>query len=250
MIDSLPRKKMPKWLADVDAENRSSPFSLQNILRGSLYYPSSGFDGDPIKYLSGNLYSFVYVDYGINSDELDTRLNNPGFNGYHKILSRKITQKKLSPDSWPPLQRCIHEDDPERYRDEMQKPFVTWSVFQRNDGLSDEHGAERFSLLFLCAEGVAAYRALYLSNQCFPLGIAIIQPGYGMGGNWTDFTDPTMSLATTILNNPAGKPRVLLYGGRGKRHYYREACWPQYSRHSSFHDKVGGGSIGVWLESA
>ena len=68
MIDSLPRKKIPKWLADVGTENQSSPFSLQKILRDSLYYPSSGLDGDPIKHLSGNFYSFVYVDYGISSN--------------------------------------------------------------------------------------------------------------------------------------------------------------------------------------
>jgi hypothetical protein len=132
----------------------------------------------------------------------------------------------------------------------MQKPFVTWFVFQRDDGLSDEHGAERFSLLFLCAEGVAAFRALYLSNQCFPLGIAIIQPGYSMGNNWTDFTDPTMSLATTILNNPAGKPRVLLDGGLYEDDLYREACWPQYSNNVCFLEKEVSGSIGVWLASA
>jgi hypothetical protein len=250
MIDSLPRKKTPKWLADVDAENQSSPFSLHKILRSSLYYPSSGLDGDPIKYLSGNFYSFVYVDYGISSDELEARLKNPGFNGYHRILSRKITQKKLSPDSWPPLPPSRQDGDHGPYSEDMEKPFVTWSVFQRDDSLSDEHGAERFSLLFLCADGVKAFRALYLSRQCFPLGIAIIQPGHGMGGNWTDFTDPAGPLATSILNNPAGKPRVLLDGGLYDDDLHREACWPQYSNNVCFLEKEDSGSIGVWLASA
>ena len=160
MIDSLPRNKIPNWLANADAENPSSPFPLKRMLKDSLYYPSSGLDGDPIKYLSGNFHSFVYVDYGITSDELEARLNNPGFNGYHQILSRKITQKKLSPGSSPPLTPSMHDGDPERYREEMEKPFVTWSVFQRDEGLGSEHGAERFSLLFLCADGVAAFQAL------------------------------------------------------------------------------------------
>ena len=251
MIDSLPEKKMPEWLANVDAENPSSPFPLKEILRDSLYYPSSGLDGDPIRYLSGNIHSFIYVDYGIGSDELEAELNNPGFNGYHKILSRSITEKGLTPNGWQPSPPSRHDGDPAIYRDDMVKPFVTWSVFQRDDGLDSEHGAERFSLLYLCADGVAAFQALYLSNQCFPQGIAIIQPGHAMGGNWTDFTDPSKSLAKNVLSNPVGKPQILLFGGIGEgkeeRDFYRETCWPQYSSHVCFLEKKGGGSIGVWL---
>ena len=249
MIDSLPKKKMPKWLTHIDTENQSSTFPLKGILRDSLYYPSSGLDGDPVKYLSGNIHSFVYVDYGIGSDELDTELNNPGFNGYHKILSRSITEKELTPNGWQPSPPSRHDGNPGRYLNDMKKPFATWSVFQRNDGLDSNHGAERFSLLYLCADGVAALQALYLSNNCSPQCIAVIQPGHAMGGNWTDFTDPTKSLATTLLNNPAGQPKILLYGGIGNRNYYRKTCWPQYSNHVCFLEKTGGGSIGVWLAS-
>ena len=128
----------------------------------------------------------------------------------------------------------------------MKKPFATWAVFQRDNGLDSEHGAERFSLLYVCADGVAAFQAMYVSNNCYPLGIAIIQPGTGFGMNWTDFTDPTKSLAKALLNNPAGKPQILLYGGIGKRSFYRETCWPKYSNHVCFLEKKGGGSIGVW----
>jgi hypothetical protein len=247
MIDSLPEKKVPDWLANFDAENQSSPFPLEEILSDSLYYPSSGLDGDPVKYLSGNIHSFIYVDYGIGSDKLEAELNNPGFNGYQKILSRSITEKELTPKGWQPSPPSRHDGNPDRYRNYMKKPFATWSVFQRDDGLGSKHGAERFSLLYLCADGVAAFQALYLSNQCFPLGIAIIQPGTGFGINWTDFTDPTKSLATTLFNNPAGQPKILLYGGIGEHDFYREPCWPQYSNHACFVEKEGGGSIGIWL---
>jgi hypothetical protein len=49
MIDSLPEKKMPGWLENVDAGNQSTPFPLVEILNDSLYYPSSRLDGDPVK---------------------------------------------------------------------------------------------------------------------------------------------------------------------------------------------------------
>ena len=56
---------MPLWLSRLTAESiQNGPFPLREILRSSLYYPASRFDGDPVKYLAGDIHSFVYVDYG------------------------------------------------------------------------------------------------------------------------------------------------------------------------------------------
>ena len=249
MIESLPEKNMPEWIKSDFSENPVSQIPLKEILSGSLYYPSSGFDGDPIKYLSGKFYSFIFVDYGIDRNELDEEIRNRGFNGYHIVMSRDITEKQLTPNGWEPTSPSRHDGDPSKYRDWIKKPFAKWLVFQRNNGLSSEHGAEKFSLLYLCLDGVAAFQALYISNNCFPLGIAIIQPGHGFGGNWTNFEDPEGILARTVIANPAGKPKILLYGGIGKRDFYREPCWPRFSEHVCFLEKANGGSIGVWQES-
>jgi len=245
MIDSLPKKKMPDWIKNICDENQPSKIPLKKILNDSLYYPSAGFDGVPIRYLSGNIYSFIYVDYGRSSSELDEEIQNRGFNGYQIILSREITEGELTPNGWKPSPPSRHDGDPSKYRNWIKKPFAKWLVFQRNDGLGSEHGAERFSLLYLCAEGVAAFQALYISNECFPLGIAIIQPGTGFGLNWTDFGNPEEILANTVLTNPAGKPTILLYGGIGKRDFYREPCWPQFSEHVCFLEQK---NIGIWRE--
>jgi len=102
MIDRLPEKALPKWLADVDVGNQSSPFPLMDVLNDSLYYPSSRFDGSPIRHLSGNIHSFIYADYGVTSDELEEEVKTPGFLGYHKILSRSVTEKELTPNGWQP----------------------------------------------------------------------------------------------------------------------------------------------------
>jgi len=249
MIDSLPKKKMPNWIKNVCDESQLSQIPLTEILNNSLYYPSSGFDGDPIKYLSGNIYSFIYIDYGISSDELDKEIESRGFNGYQVILSREITERELTPNGWKPSQPSRHDGDPTKYKDWIKTPFAKWLVFQRNDDLSGEHGAERFSLLYMCADGVAAFQALYLSNGCYPLGVAIIQPGHRFGGNWTNYTNPQEILARTVLTNPAGKPKILLHGGIGRRDFYREPCWPQFSEHVCFLEKANGGSIGVWQYS-
>jgi len=253
MIDRLPEKALPKWLADVDVGNQSSPFPLMDVLNDSLYYPSSRFDGSPIRHLSGNIHSFIYADYGVTSDELEEEVKTPGFLGYHKILSRSVTEKELTPNGWqpPPLvspnvspkmvSRFLSEPDGNphalnfsvrfnmRFR---KKPFATWFVFQRDDLRNNEHGAKRFSLLYLCAEGVTTYQALYVSNNCSALGIALIVDGSGFGGNWASYYPRNSPLATTVLNNPAGRPRFLFHDGSVR--------WPEYPEDPNF---PGGG---IW----
>jgi len=247
MITDLPIKRIPDWLLKINHVDEHSPIPLINILKDSLYYPSSGFDGDPVKYLSGNFYSFIYVDYGNTNEELDDLLKSPGFKGYHIILSRNIQDNELVPNGWPKSATTIIDTLSSDSNGFMQKPFAKWIVWQRNDGLDNSHGSERFSLLYVCADAIAAFHALYLSNNRYPLGIPIIQPGHNFGGNWTNFEDPDEVFATTVFNNTAGKPKILLYGGMGKRILYTQPCWPQYSNHIGFLEKSNNGSIGLWI---
>ena len=37
-------------------------FLLDDVPRASLHYPASGFDGPPVRYLAGNVCSFVYTN--------------------------------------------------------------------------------------------------------------------------------------------------------------------------------------------
>ena len=63
MIEELPEGRAPDWLTEASSESMARvPLPLRGILEDSLYYPSSHFDGDPVRYLAGNIYSFVYVD--------------------------------------------------------------------------------------------------------------------------------------------------------------------------------------------
>ncbi len=77
-------------------------FPLGDILRDSLYYPASRFDGDPVAHLTGNIMSFIYVDYGHGREELDAELANRGFRGYEVIARRDVTERELTPGGWNP----------------------------------------------------------------------------------------------------------------------------------------------------
>jgi len=224
MITNLPITEAPDWLMNANSEKPHSLPPIKELLKNSLFYPSSGFDGTPIAHLSGNFYSFIYVDYGYNSTELDNNLLNSGFLGYEAILSIDVNEKELSPNGWTPREATVNNGNPNKYQSWIKKPFAKWIVFQRHTDLDDNHGAERFSLLYICAEGLSTFQALYLSNNCVPLAVAIIRPGTGFGCNWTDFTEQEMIFARTVLENPQGKPKYLINDASK----LLESCWPAY----------------------
>ncbi len=253
MLHELPEMPAPRWLTNVSSASiTSEPFPLHDVLKDSLYYPSSHFDGDPVRYLAGNILSFIYVDYGHTYDAFVKALTS-GFRGYDLVATRSLTERELTPHGLRPTHPTRSDGDPSRYRDWIKKPFCSWSVFQRRGEVSASHGPLRFSLLYLCADGVAAFQALYIANAAFPKAVAIIQPGEAFGNNWTNFTDPKGIFATTVLGNRSGQPNILLYGGFGERPFFRRPCWPDYQMPVCFKLKHQGerrGRIGLWSKTS
>lgn len=235
MLAQLPEMTAPRWMADLSSTTvKNKPFSIHELLRDSLYYPGSGFDGDPIKHLAGNILSFIYVDYGHSRDKFMEALEKPWFPKYEVVgQPRSVTEQELTPNGWPP--------DPPTLT--YKEPFCEWVVFQRSADVPPGHGPYRFSLLYLCKEGVAAFRALYVANNIAPKSVAIIQAG-ASGGNWTNFEDPKDVFATSVLKNRAGQPEILLYGGMGCQSY-QKPCWPDYNTNVCFLKRPDG-RIGVW----
>ena len=367
MISRLSEKSVPDWLAKISQSTITiDPFPLTQLLEDSLYYPSSGFDRDPVKYLSGNILSFIYVDYGRSHDEFENEIIKQGFRGYECVATRSVTEQELTPRGWRPRQpdrdhidydplvypynsdftieglkifgtdrralqkerdtaermEILSKDKLPRLQEEMEqrseqlaifkeyiqsqklweeeksdfqqeenrlkqeieevrlqierarqdynesecdnleaatrklylmgdwwnekKPYCSWSIFQLRGDVPAIHGPPRFSLLYLCADGVAAFQALYYANSASPKAVAVIQPGTAFGGNWTDFEDPSGIFARTVLGNPQGIPQILLNKSTGYSHQ-EHCCWPSYTEWIGFLDFSGRG-IGVFVE--
>lgn len=245
MIPGIPARPVPEWLAKIDP---SSPFPLHEVLQGSLYYPSSGRDGDPVRFLGGFIHSFIYVDYGIDRADVMESLESPRhrFRGYRTLLQKDLRPQDLAPGGWQPIAPKRIDGTPPARPPEGIEPFAIWAVLEREDGFDDAHGPRRFSLVFLCGDGVASFQALYHANRCRPEVVAIIQPGHGFGGNWTDFTDPGLIFSRSVQGNPAGRPGYLLHGGWARG--FAEPCWPRY-RDLVHRWRAADGELALWRES-
>lgn len=216
-ITALYQKCIPEWLmaALAEQDRHRTPFPLKEILQDALFYPACGFDAAPIKHLIGNFYSFVYADYGIADQDLETRIKTHGFKGYQLQLNMAVdVATQLS----PALVTLPSHLDPNRFIVPLVKPYARWYVFKSND--TDK----LFSLLYLGMDGVASYQHLYVKNNICPRAIAVIRPGTGFGNNWTNFRDTDGPLADAVFRSGLNIPNYFINGG-GTANLANSACW-------------------------
>ncbi|MFM2230433.1 MAG: hypothetical protein RL607_1691 [Bacteroidota bacterium] len=233
-------------------EIENGKFPLAEILKNSIYYPSSGFDGGIIRDCNTlgrdlGISSFIYCDYA-SGEQAFRQLQN-SFLGYNVIGSRNVKIQELIPNGWQPqIPPSINVQDYTRYREHWDQ-FCVWSIYERDKNRAEDHGPNRFSLFYIGGEGVATYQALYWSNNFSAKGLAIIQPGTGFGFNWTDFTDKDGALSWVVNNNPSGQPEIIYYGGYGQ--CYDDFKWPNFCEvrtiNPYYHNN--GGEVRIWKKS-
>ncbi|MCE2449019.1 MAG: hypothetical protein J4F35_11720 [Candidatus Latescibacteria bacterium] len=225
-LQSLPEFTRPNWLADNMLDGN---IPIIGLLRNSIFYPASGLDSDPIMHLGHHFWSFVYADYGYEPEFIKATLSAERFAGYKLLGRRSVSENEL------PLARWNSESDGwleggnnREARERGTPPFAQWALLVRDYG--QEKPRELMSLLFVGAEGVTLFKKLYVDNEVAPACLAIIQPSDEMGENWTNFNDPNAYLAKTVMTNPSGSPRFLLYGGNGQVEWCKSSPWPEYDK--------------------
>ena len=184
------REDIPAWL---DQFHEGDPFSRQEFFGSRVvYYPGSGIDGHPVK-LFGSTHSahcFVYADYGVTRPALEAELGHPqhGFLGYHTLSRLQLLETDLVPRGWT---AHIHAGEVplDRYRfgAVAAAPFGFLEVLERDREFADNHGARRLAILFLGADGIAAYDALFCQGLGHSLPFAVVLQDHGFGGNYDRF---------------------------------------------------------------
>lgn len=231
-VNELPFKQIPRWLRSfAERPDDCVRFPLYNILKDSLYYPACGLNGTPVKFLSGNVLSFVYADYSVSKEDFLANLNGQGpdcgFRGYTSIYQREVFRKDIVPRDWYPPVNPHQNIDRLRERQKECHPFGHWSLWKRRAQLDDRHGSELFSFFYLSGEMSALYQGLYTRLKINPFILAIIQRG-AMGGEWECVTSDDSFFKKVVVANPGGMPAYLLYGGLSGPDFYEDSCWSEY----------------------
>ena len=197
--------------------------SIEAILSNSVFYPACGDDGLPVKYFNEHfaeygVNSYVYVDYAMNADRLRDIQN--GFRYYHIVEQTDLAEGDLvAPGTdYRKYASVLTDEEIVRQKEVVYgmyrssiRPFARLIKYERNDDADKVRGPERFTMLYIGAEGVAAYATLYRTRGIAPRAIAIIAPGTGFGGNYTDFYDPDSALLKLVRQGES-QPEYILFG--------------------------------------
>lgn len=184
MKNRIFHEELPLWLKCHQTGSRV-PFS--EIIKSSrmLYYPGSGDDGSPVKNFTHMVHVFLYVDYGLARNDLERQLADSGFLGYHLLDSVDFQESDITPDGW---RSHIH---PTEYKptpfSENTKAYCVMKIFERDPDRDDSHGSSRFVVIFLYADGIASYDAIFCNEyEMFPPFILVLAD-HGFGGNYDRF---------------------------------------------------------------
>jgi len=183
------REPCPEWLQNF---KKGAKFNRQQFFGSRVvYYPGSGSDGHAVK-LFGSTHSahcFIYVDYLVKQSRIKAELKgaHDGYDGacqgYHPLARLQLSETDLIPTGWV---QHVHGLERTRFSDDF-KPYAFLEILERDDNYGDDHGAHRLAILFLGADGIASYDALFCQKNGVPPPFAVLIQEHGFGGNYDKF---------------------------------------------------------------
>jgi hypothetical protein len=204
------RELMPTWLSAFSPTTgiEKSHIVRQFLKSRTVFYPGSGSDGGPIAAFNTAhaAHCYIYVDYMKERADLIDELRRDGFRGYATFARIELRETDLGAGDWNPHLNA----DEVRMLFRPVAPYGFIHIFQRNLGLAEEHGAERFAVLFLAADGIATYDALFCQKNSAPVPFCIVLQDHGFGGNYDRFGRG--GLMERIARQANRLPRFLLVG--------------------------------------
>ena len=183
------REQTPKWLKEYKNGNKPSFKEIFNAGR-IVYYPGSGYDGQPIKTfnIAHYAHTFFYVDYLVTKESIINALSEEGaLNGYKNIGIIEYQEKDLSPHGWKAHYHPSREDIEalRMLRDDVTSGcYCLVFIFEREDNLTDEHGCDRFAVITLKGDAIATYDALFANNNKVPDVLILQDHGFGCNYNY------------------------------------------------------------------
>jgi len=94
-----------------------------------------------------------------------------------------LSETDLAPAGW--LQH-VHHLEHMRFSNDF-KPYAFLEILERDVDFDDDHGAHRLAILFLGADGIASYDALFCQENGVQPPFAVLIQEHGFGGNYDKF---------------------------------------------------------------
>jgi hypothetical protein len=187
MAANITVEAIPRWLVEW-APEAGSPLEAFFASR-VVFYPGSGTDGQPVEFFGMRhlAHCFVYVDYGVSCDDFARELADDGhpYMGYRSIDRIEIRVHDLVRHRWS--RHVKHLDGPSGAWG-AEAPYAFMEILERKPGFGRRHGPQRLAVLFLHADGIAAYDLLFCQRRPgVNTPYAVVLQDHGFGGNYTTF---------------------------------------------------------------
>ena len=220
-LKSNDRSAVPAWLTGYrrDSTFKSSDFFNSRV----VFYPGSGTDGHAVKVFGSShaAHCFVYVDFMLSEADIRSALDSTShrFKGYKTVARQSVRQNEIGPLSW-----VSHATEAQRqmamahFRGGPPQGFGMFEVLERDERFDDSHGPKRLAILFLGADGHAAYDALFCQEgQKPPYGVLL--QDHGFGGNYCEFGEG--GVMHDVASRTNSFPKYLLVSSNTR-------LWPGY----------------------
>lgn len=183
--------------------------NIESFIQECVYYPCSGTDGAPVKFLSSRFRKFFYTDSAVDRNRFISDATYLGFYGY--ILDEVVDLNVVDVfgGSWEDVFRNS-TDSIRSVCDPIDPTAASISSlrFRRVRYLNEDHGPKHFEIWFARCEAVAVYRSVFQSRGVQPKCLAYIRPGVGFGRNYGEYPQV---LEKAIRANQGGLPSFILH---------------------------------------
>ena len=189
----MPKEEMPAWLRDFGSQ---SAFTRRAFFGArTVFYPGSGRDSQPIQLFASAqaAHCFVQVDYGLSEAEAGSQHLEPALPGYRACHRVPVEEGAFAPDGWiphAPSRVAAKPGQPQQplleTRQGGDQPYAFLEILEKQ--ASAAPGPARLAILYLSADGVAAYDALYCQKYPAQSPLAVVLQDHAFGsGNYTRF---------------------------------------------------------------
>ncbi len=192
---------------------------FEDYLREAVFYPCSGLDGTPVRFLGHRFQRYLYADYGVTRESFEKACRINGFLGYRVCSIKELDVQSVFQTSWKELASTYRSVFGQLDSD-WTNPFILHAKFERLSDFPEEHGPTSFQLAYVCCEAITTFDSVFRKRGITPRCLVHIRPGTAFGGNFSAYSEV---LERAMRANPGGMPEFVLYdrsGGNAKRSDY------------------------------